>query len=236
MTDDEAKKALRAGRPAAADYEVGYARPPKATRFKPGVSGNPRGRPKGSRNRPALHEERLKDIVLDEAYRTIQVRDGDRNVTIPIAQAVIRSLAVNAAKGRARSQELFTELLAATERANRRLHDEWLETAITYKVEWERELERRRAFGVTGPAPLPHPDDIVIDMRTGQVQIRGPMTREDQSAWDALRARKRECMQELEDLRALLTEDPDRPDRARIEEDIEHEARMLEMICKVIPD
>lgn len=191
---------------------------------------------KGARNRPALHEERLKDIVLDEAYRTIQVRDGDRNVTIPIAQAVIRSLAVNAAKGRARSQELFTELLAAAERANRRLHDEWLETAITYKIEWERELERRRTFGVTGPAPLPHPDDIVIDMGAGQVQIRGPMTSEDKKAWDTLRERKRDGMQELETLRALLIEDPDRPDRARIEEDIEYEARVLEMICKVVPD
>ena len=28
----------------------GYKRPPKATRFKAGASGNPRGRPKGSRN------------------------------------------------------------------------------------------------------------------------------------------------------------------------------------------
>ena len=28
----------------------GYKRPPKATRFKAGASGNPRGRPKGSHN------------------------------------------------------------------------------------------------------------------------------------------------------------------------------------------
>jgi hypothetical protein len=28
------------------DYEVGYRRPPKHTRFKPGQSGNPLGRPK----------------------------------------------------------------------------------------------------------------------------------------------------------------------------------------------
>jgi hypothetical protein len=29
------------------DYTVGYARPPEHSRFKPGQSGNPRGRPKG---------------------------------------------------------------------------------------------------------------------------------------------------------------------------------------------
>ena len=33
-----------------ADYEVGYGRPPKNSQFKPGQSGNPRGRRKVSGN------------------------------------------------------------------------------------------------------------------------------------------------------------------------------------------
>ena len=32
------------------DYAVGYKKPPLHTRFKKGQSGNPRGRPKGSKN------------------------------------------------------------------------------------------------------------------------------------------------------------------------------------------
>ena len=32
------------------DYEVGYGKPPEQSRFKPGQSGNPKGRPKGVRN------------------------------------------------------------------------------------------------------------------------------------------------------------------------------------------
>ena len=56
------RKAL-ARRPAASSYEVGYGKPPAKNRFKPGQSGNPKGRPRGAKNRspsPQLHEERLK--------------------------------------------------------------------------------------------------------------------------------------------------------------------------------
>lgn len=41
----------------AADYEVGYGRPPVATRFKAGQSGNPSGRAKGTRNLTTVFNE-----------------------------------------------------------------------------------------------------------------------------------------------------------------------------------
>ena len=130
-------------RPDAA-YEVGYGKPPSDSRFKPGQSGNPKGRPRGAKNkRPALNEERLKGIILDEAYRDITVRDGERNVTVPMARAIIRALAVNAAKGNHRAQQMFADLLSTTEAQNKAQADELLKTAIDYKLGWEEELRRR---------------------------------------------------------------------------------------------
>lgn len=37
-----------------ASYEVGYGKPPSDKQFKKGQSGNPMGRPKGSRNKKPL--------------------------------------------------------------------------------------------------------------------------------------------------------------------------------------
>jgi hypothetical protein len=46
------------------EFEIGYGRPPHATRFKPGQSGNPRGRPKRSKNGKTLLLEALNETVL----------------------------------------------------------------------------------------------------------------------------------------------------------------------------
>jgi len=238
MTDDgkRDRKALTR-RPDGRTYDVGYGKPPVQTRFKPGQSGNPGGRRKGSKNRlPALNEERLKTIVIEEAYRMVSISDAKGEIRIPIAQAVIRSLAVNAAKGNQRAQRLFAELLSATERENRRHHDEWLEAAIEYKVEWERELHRRQEFGIVAPDPIPHPDDIVIDMQTGRVRIIGPMTREEKVQWDQWRARKRDAEEAIAEHERELRANPNHPHRRVILEEIEHEKKMRAILSRVIRD
>jgi hypothetical protein len=40
----------------------------------------------------------MESILLEEAYRTIKVNEGAGQISVPMAQAVIRSLAVNAAR------------------------------------------------------------------------------------------------------------------------------------------
>ncbi len=220
-TRDKDRKVF-AETPARAAYEVGYAKPPKDTRFKPGQSGNPSGRPRGAKNkRPALNEERMKNLILDEAYRTIKVRDGERQVTIPVAQAVIRSIAVNAAKNRIGAQRLFSELPAAAENSNKALHDAYLETAIEYKTEWEKELRLRKERGIDGPLPIPHPDDIVINMRTGQVVIKGPITPEEKAELDEFIAGRAEIERELARVKRRRSRTKSAAERAELTAEIE---------------
>lgn len=233
MTDD--KRKLPVSHPGAG-YEVGYGRPPEGSQFRPGTSGNPKGRPRGSKNRrPKLNEERLKGIILDEAYREITVRDGARNVTVPMAQAIVRALAVNAAKGQHRAQRLFAEMLMTTERQNKALADEWLQTAIGYKADWERELARRARLGLTDLAdPSPHPDQVKIDMNTGEAWIQGPVMKEQIEQLEMWTARRNGFVEELEWLQQCLAEAEDAEVRDRIEEDIRQVEETLEIIAKLI--
>ena len=70
-------------------------------------------------------------------------------------------------------------MLTTTERQNEALADAWLKTTITYKIEWDRELERRERQCIIGLMDqLLHPDHVQIDMNTGLAQFTGPATRE----------------------------------------------------------
>src|SRR5215208_491882 len=74
---------------------VGYKRPPMHTRFKPGQSGNPSGRAKGSQNLKTLFHKILKEEV--------SLREGPDVRKVTKAEAVMRGLVVGALKGDTRS-------------------------------------------------------------------------------------------------------------------------------------
>ena len=80
-----------------ANYAVGYKRPPRHTQFQAGVSGNPSGRRKGSRNIRSIFEK-----ILGEE---ITLRDGSTTKKITKAEAIVRSLVIGAMKGDPRSQQ-----------------------------------------------------------------------------------------------------------------------------------
>lgn len=161
-------------------YKVGYGKPPKDTRFTKGQSGNPNGRPKGSKNKTwSKTKQPLNDIILSEAYRLVRVDEEAGPASIPVVQVVMRKLSVQAAQGDPRSQRMLVDLVQSVERQNRAEYLEAVETAITYVVEAEKELTRREQLGVDGPEILPHPDDFRMNEETGFPFVAGPVCRAD---------------------------------------------------------
>ncbi|HPG28775.1 MAG TPA: DUF5681 domain-containing protein [Myxococcota bacterium] len=89
--------------PPEADYDVGYGKPPKHTQFKPGQSGNPRGRPKGTKN--------LKTDLMEELGEKIVVREGEETRRVSKQRAVVKTLVAKTLKGDARAGSLLTGLM-----------------------------------------------------------------------------------------------------------------------------
>jgi hypothetical protein len=78
------------------DRNVGYGRPPRAHQFKPGQSGNPKGRPKGAKNESTI----LRDVL----HRKIEIRDrGGRVRKIMTLEGIILRMADDSLKGNIRS-------------------------------------------------------------------------------------------------------------------------------------
>lgn len=72
-------------------YEVGFARPPKHSQFKTGQSGNPRGRPPGSKN--------FQTLLREELDQKMQVVDNGRSRLMSKGRVAVRQQVDKAVKG-----------------------------------------------------------------------------------------------------------------------------------------
>lgn len=84
-----------ASKPSDGTYEVGYGRPPRTTRFKPGESGNPRGRPKEVKS--------INDVLQKRLHSKVRVQENGRPKQITLLEVIIGRLLKRAAEGDNRS-------------------------------------------------------------------------------------------------------------------------------------
>jgi hypothetical protein len=103
-----------------------------------------------------------------------------------VIKAVVRSMGVSAMKGNRLAQATMAELVRGIEEEDRQLRSSHMEAACGYKYEWEQAIEHARKHGLPEPTPLPHPDDVIIDVRRAEVRYEGPITPEEKKKWDRL--------------------------------------------------
>jgi hypothetical protein len=84
------------------DDRVGYRRPPKHSRFKPGQSGNLLGRPAGVKS--------LSDIVRKIVTQKVTVTENGRTRRVPRLEAILLRAAGEASRGEARALRLLLQL------------------------------------------------------------------------------------------------------------------------------
>jgi hypothetical protein len=120
----------------AADERVGYGRPPRATRFRPGQSGNPRGRPKGARN--------VSTVIASALGERVAVTENGRRRRITKLEAAIKQLVNRAAAGDARATALLLQLAQANEaKANQPDTERVAQADTIVMAELQRRLGRQ---------------------------------------------------------------------------------------------
>lgn len=98
----EASETQKRSEPSSSAEQVGFGRPPQATRFKKGTSGNPKGRPKGCLNVTAAFTKALREKVV--------INEGGKRKTVTKLEAALKQLVNKAASGEIRALKQLVEL------------------------------------------------------------------------------------------------------------------------------
>jgi hypothetical protein len=92
-----------------ANHDIGYGKPPESGRFRPGTSGNPKGRPK-RKQMPAA------EIVQKALDAPIKYREGGRTKVATWREVSLKTLVDRAVNGDLRAAEHILKIRAHAER------------------------------------------------------------------------------------------------------------------------
>lgn len=102
---DKQKRIRRRVRISPDGDEIGYGKPPKTHQFKPGQSGNPKGRPKGAKSEAT--------ILMALLNRKIEIRRDGKVRKITILEGILLRIAEDSLKGNTKSATFVLNRLTA---------------------------------------------------------------------------------------------------------------------------
>lgn len=189
------------------DDAGGYGKPPKWSRFRPGQSGNPRGRPRKAKQDGDVSsvDSAVNEIYRRALQRKVRVKDGDRFREITSYEAIVGAQLQTAARGNAYAQrevmQRARELEADEERRRRAIDDEqreFVEKMIAFRKAMTQRWDEAAREDREPDDPWPHPDDILIDTARIDARIRGPLDASDVPTYEYFRAERDVAFAEAE--------------------------------------
>jgi hypothetical protein len=166
------------------EEEVGYSKPPKATRFQKGQSGNPKGRPRKKKEEKSLPKLTFADapshrLFEEEVYRLLKLTENGKPLEMTAAQAVMRSMFGSALKGNRISQRYLLERIEREDQEAQATQIARYERYKRLKAEGEERIAQARDKGEEPPALYPHPEDILLVPAHLEVHVLGPTSPEE---------------------------------------------------------
>jgi hypothetical protein len=137
---EKAKRPSACQEAESADYEIGYKKPPKNTRFQPGRSGNSKGRPPGSKS--------LRTLIERELETKVTVRERGRVVEMTKRELLAKQVTKKAIEGDHRA----------------------LQTLLKYDQELATSGQAANDDGRLADAPLEQDDRAILEAFAGMLK------------------------------------------------------------------
>lgn len=166
-------------------YDVGYGKPPEATQFEKGKSGNPNGRPKGSKNKnPLVKLDQFNQLFSQSMQAAVSPNGETEEPPKTVYLTLLEKLKERAFGGDLKALQFLVKTSHQIDYTERLKNEKIVEKMHEYKVIMTGLVKEREYKGYSIDHILPHPDHVHIDLKTAEVFLRGPSNKKEKQLWD----------------------------------------------------